>query len=210
MKDLIPLFVALIAGSITAVGWLVTYSLTKRKEDRVRRIENTIKYLERQIQEFYGPLFNLVHQIVVCNHVQFSILYGRGTSNISGESKMKIEQFFQEKYFIPLHDEMVRILKTKLYLIEGTELPESFYKYLRHSTQEQVQRALWANYGISTSHVPGIPYPNELYQDVKNSLDNIMIKYEQCLESLEIQDNTKKLSVQKYDRPEITSWPNAI
>jgi hypothetical protein len=188
MKELMPMFIALLAGIVTASGWVVTYYLTKRKEDRVRRIENTIKYLERQIQEFYGPLFNLVHQIVICNHVQHSLIYSGRTPNISADDRAKIEQFFQEKYFIPLHEEMIRILKTKLYLIDGIEMPDSFYTYLRHSTQEQVQRALWNGYHIDTSHVRGIPYPNELYQDVKSGLDSVMLKYEQCLKSLEVKD----------------------
>lgn len=64
-KELIPLYVGFLAAVVTAIGWVITNCLTKNKEDRVRQLEATKKHLERQIEKFYGPLFKLVHQIVV-------------------------------------------------------------------------------------------------------------------------------------------------
>ena len=197
-KDLIPLYVGFLAAIVTAIGWVITNYLAKNKEDRVRQLEATKKHLERQIEEFYGPLFNLVHQIVVCNHVQHEILYSKdskGNSIKSDSDADKVRQFFQDYYFIPLHDEMIRILKTRLYLIEGAEMPDSFYKYLRHSIQEQVQGTLWRKHGVDTSHVRGLPYPDEIYKDVKNGLDSTMIRYEQCINNLKVESGKLKTKV---------------
>lgn len=201
MKELLPLYLGLLAAAVTALGWFITSYLTKKKEDSVRRLEGTKKHLERQIEEFYGPLFNLVHQIVVCNHVQHEILYSkdsRGNSIKSASDADKVRQFFQDSYFIPLHEEMLRILKTKLFLIEGAEMPESFYKYLRHSIQEQVQGTLWRKHGVDTSHVRGLPYPNELYQDVKSGLDSTMIKYEQCINNLKVESSRPEIKMKQH------------
>lgn len=96
--------------------------------------------------------------------------------------------YFQDVYFTPLHKEFNNILKTKLYLIEGSELPDSFYKYLRHSIQENVQFNLWNNYNIDTSGVKGIPYPNDLYPDIKTGLDNAMKKYSELTLILDKKD----------------------
>src|ERR1700733_7516482 len=102
MNDEIPLLVALIAAFVTAGGWITTHHLTKRKEDRVRRIENNLKHLERQIEEFYGPLFCLVNQIFVCNDVQDDILSGRENGiDVSPDNEDKIRDFFQSEYFLP-------------------------------------------------------------------------------------------------------------
>jgi len=199
-KDLIPLYVGLIAAFVTAIGWIITNYLAKQKEDRVRQLEGTKNHLERQIEEFYGPLFNFVHQIVVCNHVQHEILYtkdSKGNSIKSAADADKVRQLFQDTYFIPLHDEMIRILKTRLYLIEGAEMPESFYKYLRHSIQEQVQGTLWRKHGVDTSHVRGLPYPNEIYQDVKRGLDSTMFKYEQCINNLKVESGKVETNIKE-------------
>lgn len=206
MKELIPLYVAMLAAIVTVIGWVVTNYLVKEKEDRVRQLEGTKKHLERQIEEFYGPLFNLVHQIVVCNHVQHQILYSedsKGNSIKSAADADKVRQFFQDNYFVPLHEEMIRILKTKLYLIEGAEMPDSFYKYLRHSIQEQVQGTLWRKHGVDTSHVRGLPYPNEIYQDIKSGLDSTMIKYEQCINNLKIESGKSDIKVKKINPADV-------
>ena len=204
--ELLPLYLGILTAAVTALGWFITSYLTKKKEDKVRQLEGMKKHLERQIEEFYGPLFNLVHQIVVCNHVQHEILYSKdskGNSIKSASDADKVRQFFQDNYFIPLHEEMLRILKTKLYLIEGAEMPESFYKYLRHSIQEQVQGTLWRKHGIDTSHVRGLPYPNELYKDVKSGLDSTMIKYEQCINNLKVEGGRPEIKVKQLTPADI-------
>ena len=90
---------------------------------------------------------------------------------------------------------MIRILKTRLYLSEGAEMPDSFYKYLRHSIREQVQGTLWRKHGVDTSHVRGLQYPDEIYKDVKNGLDSTMIRYEQCINNLKVKSGKLKTKV---------------
>ena len=51
--------VALIGAFIVALGWLVSYTFDKHREDRRRRLELRLSHLSRQIEECYGPLFNL-------------------------------------------------------------------------------------------------------------------------------------------------------
>ena len=206
VKELVPIYVALVAAFVTGIGWIITNYLAKKREDRVRRFESIKKHLEQQIEDFYGPLFNLVQQIVVYNHVQHEILYAKdskGNSIRSASDADKVRQYFQENSFVPLHNEMMLVLKTKLYLIEGAEMPESFYKYLRHSIQEHVQGTLWRKHGVDTSHVAGLQYPNELYTDVKSGLDRAMLKYEQIINNLEIEDgksNPKPMRIKPSHR----------
>ena len=92
-------------------------------------METLLKQSQKQIEEFYGPLFNIVHQIFVSSHVQYDILTARdqsGQSRLTSEQRGRITDYFLDNYFSKLHQEVNQILKTKLYLIEGSEMPESF------------------------------------------------------------------------------------
>jgi hypothetical protein len=174
----------LLAGGVTAVGWFATHYLIKRREDSTRRLEVSAKYLERQLEEFYGPLFNLLHQLFVANHVQEDILRAGPRHGLSEADAARIRRYFRDSYFMPIHDEINQILKTRLYLIEGTELPESYYEYLRHAIQERVQTTLWERLNIGTSYVTGREYPQQLYTDIKNDLDAIMLRYARLTKAL--------------------------
>jgi hypothetical protein len=50
---------ALVAATVTLIGWFITSWLAKRREDEARRQEAALKHLERQIEELYGPLLVL-------------------------------------------------------------------------------------------------------------------------------------------------------
>jgi H+/gluconate symporter-like permease len=69
-----PLLLGLLTAIVTIVGWFVAYFTTRWREDRTRRLEASIKYRMAQIEQFYDPLFNLVNQIFVANHIQYDLL----------------------------------------------------------------------------------------------------------------------------------------
>ena len=177
---------AIIAALVTAIGWFVAYLLAKRREDDTRRLESTLRHLERQIEEFYGPLFNLVHQIVIANHVQHKILSGAGSAQLARDRVETVQRMFRKRFFFPVHAEVNEILKTRLHLVEGTQMPDVFYRYLRHALQEQAQAALWEEHQVDTGFVPGEPYPNELYGAVKSGLDHVMEEYDRLTRALAV------------------------
>ena len=156
-----------------------TTELSRSSEDRTRKLERLLKHYERQVEEFYGPLWNMVHQLYVCNETKAKII-----SRLDREKAAKVEQYYQNNYFIPLHNEIRQIIKTKLYLVDGAEMPLSFYAYLRHAIQERDQRELAQQHGIDTSFLPGVPWPSGFHDDIKNGFDTAMRRYEECLEGL--------------------------
>lgn len=155
--------------------------LSRLSEDRTRKLERLLRHYERQVEEFYGPLWNMVHQLYVCNHTKSQLV-----SRLDAENAAKVEHYYQSTYFKPLHDEIREIIKTKLYLVEGTEMPESFYAYLKHALQERDQRELSHEFGLDTSFLPGVPWPRRFHDDIKNGFDNAMRRYEQCLDGLKV------------------------
>ena len=154
-------------------------NLTQVAEDRRRKLEGLQRYYQRQIEEFYGPLFNSVQQIFMANDVQAAIL-----KNIKGAATEQVRDYFQETYFGPLHDDIRQILRTKLYLVEGRDVPKSFYDYLRHAGQERDQRVIWKRYQLDTSFLKGKPWPDNFDEDIRIGFESAMKNHENCLDGL--------------------------
>jgi hypothetical protein len=151
----LPMPDTLIAASIGAIvtvsGWYVTYTYTKRMEDRRRRLEARLHYTSQQIEQLYGPLLSLIEQIFNVWSVRAKILEN---CDCSSEQNTAIRELIWRQYFTPIHVEIAALLRTKLYLLEGSNLPESFAKYLEHAMQEECQHLLWNQLQIDTSRVP--------------------------------------------------------
>jgi hypothetical protein len=194
--------IASLTALVTIAGWFVTSFLTKRREEATQRIEREVKYLERQISEFYGPFFNLINQVVIVNHVQFGLLQSAASAGkISPHDSARIIDYFQTRYFFPLHEQVNQILKDKLYLVDGSSLPEVVYTYLRSVSQERVQAELWKEFEIDTSYLRGIPYPNELYGTIKAGLDAAMIRYARYTEILSSAGKSAKDQIRTEKKP---------
>jgi hypothetical protein len=153
--------------------------LAQTAEDRRRKLEGLLRYYQRQIEEFYGPLFNSVHQIFMANEVQAAIL-----KTVRGDAAERVIDYFHETYFGPLHDTIREVMRTKLYLAEGQEVPDSFYRYLQHAGQERDQRVLWKRFGIDTSFLRGEPWPDDFYDDIEKGFETAMANHENCLAGL--------------------------
>jgi hypothetical protein len=160
----------------------VESELTRLAEDRTRKIEKLLHHYERQVEEFYGPLWNMVHQIYVCNETKDKLV-----RQLTADQRAAVQEYYQGTYFRPFHDEMREIIKTKLYLVDGPDMPDSFFQYLRHASQERDQQELAKNYHIDTSSVRGVPWPQEFHEDIERGFRAAMKHYDECLDGLKQQ-----------------------
>src|SRR5271166_859104 len=167
--------VALITGAVTAAGWFVTAIVTSVTSVRSKRLEIRQQYLQKQIEEFYGPLFSLVWQIFNSYDLKHRIVSGK---QFDKDQRDKIEKYFESMHFKPLHEEIRSILKSKLYLVDGAEMPQSFYDYLQHSTQELIQQELWSSAEVDTSFLPKQHFPPQFYDDIGETLKQLMSEYQ--------------------------------
>jgi hypothetical protein len=82
---------------VTAIGWIVTSYLNRRGADRTRKLEKRLNHYQKQVEEFYGPLFNLVHQIFLVNHTLFAIVTAKNeddTPCLTEEQGGEISDYF--------------------------------------------------------------------------------------------------------------------
>jgi hypothetical protein len=150
--------------------------LGRLSQDRTRKLERLLKHYERQIEEFYGPLWNLVHQLYVSNETKERI-----ERRLNAEQRAVVDRYYHETHFRPIHEEMRQIIKTRLYLVDGAAMPDSFYKYLRHALQERDQRELAEQQHIDTTFLKGVPWPSDFHDEIKRGFDTAMKNYEACL-----------------------------
>jgi hypothetical protein len=137
-----------------------------------------------------GPLLSLVEQIFNVWQVRENILTAPGNSLSPGQVHI-LREFFWEQYFAPLHSEIAALLKTKLYLLEGVLMPDSFARYLEHATQEACQYRLWKEHQIDTKHVSGLPWPEKFDEDVRDTLRRLMEQHQSGVEELSLRKDPK-------------------
>ena len=172
---------ALITGFVTILGWNVLTFLNNRKENQTKLLQFQIEHISRQIEELYGPLFNLVNQLNMYYDTKEKITE---VFNTTDQKKEIINIFIRENYFYQLHDEIRKLIKNKYHLIDNNELPNSYRDYLLHSTQETLQIDIWNKLQIDTSIVKGIVWPDQFDIDTKKHLDSLKYRYNQLLSKL--------------------------
>ena len=166
-----------VTAIITVLGWSAANYYATIRGDRSRQIEYEIERCDRQIEEFYGPLYNLVRQIVNVFNVKEEI-FKKG--EMSPERRGKVEEYVKEHFFFPLHDEALMILRTRMHLTP--EVPESLWKYLKHVTQERVRHELAVRAGVQAD-INWEPWPGKLWDDLQNGLDRARARQEELLQA---------------------------
>ena len=175
---------ALIAAAVAIVGWYATYAYAKRKEDRARRIEIHVKYRQRQIEELYGPLSSLVQQLLNIWQIRDNIL-NRPGKGYSDDEIAAIREFIWKNYFHPVHGEIAALMRTKLYLLEGGQIPSSFADYLQHATQEDCQHRLRDDLNLDTSNARFKTFPSTFPGEVQETLQRLMRDHQSGVETLQ-------------------------
>ena len=129
---------AIIASGVVVTGWYQT----KRYESKKKKKEEQLNYVLKQIEEFYGPLFNLTTQVIHLGAVKNKLAIP--------PPRQDVEDFFDEFYFTNLHREILKILKTKYHLIKG-EVPKGLLEeYMDYSLMYLSQKEMFIKKGIKT------------------------------------------------------------
>jgi hypothetical protein len=165
---------AIIPGCFTIIVCIMSYYLTKQKENKTKRLQMKLEYVSRQIEEFYGPIFSLVTQLNMYYETKTSIV---DSSNTNASDKERINVFVRENYFYELHSEIRALIKNKYHLIREDKLPDSYKLYLMHSTQEALQIDIWNKLHIDTSSVSGKTWPEDFEKQTEQELNELKTEY---------------------------------
>jgi hypothetical protein len=175
-----PIIVALVAGSITAIGWLVNHWLTAYREEERRRTEAQLKFVERQIEELYGPLVFLMYE----GRRTFADLLdtlGRNKVFISEKPLPKAELntwlFWAEAEFLPRNEKVKNLLMSKSHLVEGDKFPESYVAFLDHCNSWAINHRRWKEQEVKYSWHSKVNWPREFEKEVVDTFEKLKARH---------------------------------
>jgi hypothetical protein len=174
---MVALWTAVIAAMVAVSGWFIGNLLVSRREDRTKRLALTIEHAERQIGEFYAPILGLIEQLDTVFSVKEQMV------KEEPHNTKIIETVAYKEYFLPLHLEILEILKHKIHLLEGLVIPESINKYFHHFTSENMYWRLTQEEKINTS-VEVTKFPSEFYDDIGSGLKFVYRRHEELVQEL--------------------------
>lgn len=174
-----PVITALVAGTITALGWLANHWLTTQREEQRRRTEVQLKYVERQIEELYGPLVFLLHE----GRRTFSDLLdslGRGyvfSDEPLPEDELRTWLFWAEAEFLPRNEKIKSLMVSKTHLIEGAGFPDSYVAFLDHCNSWAINHRRWKEQGVEYSWHSKVNWPTEFSNEVLRTFEALKEKH---------------------------------
>jgi hypothetical protein len=177
----VSVIAALIQASVTMRGW----SVTRRREQEQLERDAELRHLERQIEELYGPLLGLVRQRQTVYEVVKKLVpvtEGGGPNMGNFEAKHWPRwNALAEDYLIPIQREMSTLLWGKIYLLKSGMLPESFNDFIANASQFECLYRVAARTSITSSDVPGKPWPEGFEGEVAHTLDELKKEYNKRL-----------------------------
>jgi hypothetical protein len=111
------------------------------------------------------------------------------TSGIHNEAEAPIWRHFVESYFLPLNAQMAELIRSKIYLVEEDELPDSWKLFLEHQTQYEILHNLWKEKNVSSDEIKGKRWPSHFEDDVKNRLSLLRGEYNTYARRLKLTAN---------------------
>ncbi len=176
---------AIVGGIITMLGWFANYYLARKKEVEAHQTEKSQQHLERQIEELYGPLWGLVQQSKVVYDVACQRLPSINGNINPGEfdkQESEIWNYLKDTFFLPINIQIAELLRTKVYLVESSEIPASFKDFLSYQAQFEVLHRIWKDKRIDSTQVRGVGWPPRFNSDVADSLGKLRNRYREQLQ----------------------------
>lgn len=178
------LWTPIIATLTGAIGWYANHWLISRREQDRRRYQAELNFVERQIEELYGPMaaalyegaraFNDLLETLGRNYV-FS-----DDSTIS-DGDLKTWLFWTENEFLPRNANIKNLLTTKAHLIARSEFPESYVKFFDHCNSWDIKHRRWKSENIEYSWHSNIGWPDEFEQEVINEFQALKRRHSELI-----------------------------
>jgi len=183
----VALWVISITGAISAAGWVVNHILLSRRETANQQRSAYLQYVERQLEELYGPLALLVSE----GAQTFRDLLGtlgrpfvfQGNDPLPA-NELAIWLFWVENDFLPRSERIKDLLMTKAHLIEGEKLPESYLRFLDHYNSWHINHERWKKEGVEYSWRSRINYPDEFRRDVVSTLTTLKARHAKLIAAI--------------------------
>ena len=175
-----PIVVALVAASVTALGWLVNHALTSYREEKRRQAETQLRYVERQLEELYGPLAFWLYE----GRRAFADLldtlgrrYVFQDDDPLPEDELRTWLFWAEFEFLPRNERIKQLLMTKTHLVQGAAFPQSYIRFLDHCNSWAINHCRWKEQGVEYSWHSKVNWPKEFEDEVIDTFQRLKAEH---------------------------------
>jgi hypothetical protein len=147
-----------------------------RKEVVVAGHKAAMDQLAAQIRELYSPLYGMLQQSEqVIRIVRAKLPYYAANGHPS-EGEWPTWRYFVETHFRPGNTRMAELIRSKIYLVQEDQLPDSWIRFLEHQTNFEVLDRLWMDKCERTT-LPGPGWPSGFNEDVGKTLSELRAAY---------------------------------
>lgn len=191
-----PLIVAFVAAAVTAVGWMVNFVLSGYRERQKQRATASLKFIERQLEELYGPLAFLIlegkrsmqdlreqvdRDVLPSNNISTSfesltdkIQREKQSASVTKDEKyLPLWIFWAENDFLPRNEKMKELLMNKTHLIDGDRMPESYLLFINHVDSWRLKHLRWLKERVPYSWHSKTLWPAEFDEEVLNTFEKL-------------------------------------
>jgi hypothetical protein len=171
---------ALVAAAVAVVGWLVSYVLAAAAARRNLRQTAALKYIERQLEELYGPMAFL---ILEGRQTFRELLASLGRNYVFIEDRpladddLKTWLFWVENDFLPRNERLKALLSTKTHLLDGSEIPRSHLAFLDHHNSWYINHLRWQKEATAYSWHSKVNWPESFEEDVLNAFRTLKARH---------------------------------
>lgn len=173
MQPVLSFFLSTVSVVVGVVAKSLWDKLVERQEELARtKRTKKLEILERQLSEFYWPLYLKLEKDNLIWHKVFD-----REQSVDANLRQQLETDF----ILPNHSEIMEILETKIYLARAHQaLSDQILQYIQHIAIYQAIRKA----GILDRDPLdfGIPFPTELFRLVKAEKDRLQRDYDQLLD----------------------------
>jgi hypothetical protein len=164
---------------VLAVGWIVTYYLSRLKDQKLESQKIKLQHLNSQISQFYGPIYSIllendrIRQLI---HKQF----GRDAIFENGKELTKVEfetwSHYLENYLIPNNRKIINILKDKIHLVQGDSFPSIFREWIDYALGYELYHKQFKDIGREYSFRSISNFPLEFRAEIINIMSQLRKK----------------------------------
>jgi hypothetical protein len=187
------ILLAILAATVTAIGWMINYVLNGRDERRKEQLDASHNYLQSQLQELYGPLAFLIQESRRSRQDLLMTL-GRDQIFVPGQeltdAELKAWLFWVENDIFPRNDKIHELLTGKTHLIEGDHVPASYLEFLDHHTSWKLSHMRWKQENVQYPWHSRVNYPEDFHQDVLDTFEKLKEKQARILGERHVKDES--------------------
>ena len=181
---------SIVSGSIGALaGWLIPHLLDLRKERRNHQLQAQLKFVERQIEELYGPLAASLYE---GRRTFRDLLESLGRDYVFPESDELPEDelstwlYWAETDFLPRNEYIKSLLKSKAHLIDGAEFPDAYVEFLDHCNSWAISHKRWLEQQVKYNWHSKVDWPDAFENQVIATFQTLKRRHSDLLGELAV------------------------